>query len=237
MKDAIQEAPSQQPATPHVLRGIQHVIAAFAENGIGKNRKNESQGFKFRGIDDVMNRMAQHLNEANLVITPRIRSREVVERVNNRGNPLFYVTILVDYTVYSTVDGSSVVCSVPGEAMDSGDKATNKALSIAYKYMAFQLFAIPIDEDPDATTHVVGKKQETAVVANGFLADTATPQQTISKDEMDIVMKLIAQSGVKESAICKAYGIGDIVALPQSKLQEVITKLQSKIKDNTTTPA
>lgn len=231
MKDAIAEAPAVRTTeTPHVLRGIQQVIAAFAENGIGKNRKNESQGFKFRGIDDVMNRMAQHLNEANLVITPRIRSREVVERVNNRGNPLFYVTILVDYTVYSTVDGSSVLCSVPGEAMDSGDKATNKALSIAYKYMAFQLFAIPIDEDPDATTHVVGKKPETT----GFLQTAATPQQTtISKDEMDIVMKLIAQSGVKEAAICKAYGIGDIIALPQSKLQEVITKLQSKIKENT----
>lgn len=221
------------PNPPLVLRGIQKVIAAFAENGIGKNRKNESQGFKFRGIDDVMNRMAQHLVDADLVIVPHIRNREVHERVNTRGNPLFYVTVQVDFTVYSTVDGSSVVCSVPGEAMDSGDKATNKALSIAYKYMAFQLFAIPIDEDPDATTHVVGRKQE----ASAFI-DSPTPQQEfISKDEMDIVMKLILQAGVKEAAICKAYGIGDLVALPKSKLQEVITKLQSKIKDNTTTSA
>ncbi len=150
----------EQTSSPQVLRGIQQVIAAFAENGIGKNRKNESQGFKFRGIDDVMNRMAQHLVEANLVIAPNIRSREVNERVNSRGNPLFYVTVQVDFTVYSSVDGSSIVCSVPGEAMDSGDKATNKALSIAYKYMAFQLFAIPVDEDPDAHTHVVGKSPE-----------------------------------------------------------------------------
>lgn len=208
---------------PHVLRGIQQVIAAFAENGIAKNRKNESQGFKFRGIDDVMNRMAKHLSEANLVIAPRISSREVNERVNSRGNPLFYVTVQVDYTIYSTIDGSSIVCSVPGEAMDSGDKATNKALSIAYKYLAFQLFAIPIDEDPDATTHTVGAKPP----ASGFM--DAPNVTTISKDELDIVMMLLAQSGVKEQTILKAYGIGDMVALPKSKLDEVVTKLQSRI--------
>lgn len=208
---------------PHVLRGIQQVIAAFAENGIAKNRKNESQGFKFRGIDDVMNRMAKHLSEANLVIAPRISSREVNERVNSRGNPLFYVTVQVDYTIYSTIDGSSIVCSVPGEAMDSGDKATNKALSIAYKYLAFQLFAIPIDEDPDATTHTVGAKSP----ATGFM--DAPNVTTISKDELDIVLMLLAQSGVKEQTILKAYGIGDMVALPKSKLDEVVTKLQSRI--------
>jgi hypothetical protein len=208
---------------PQVLRGIQQVIAAFAENGIAKNRKNESQGFKFRGIDDVMNRMAKHLNEANLVIAPRISSREVNERVNSRGNPLFYVTVQVDYTIYSTIDGSSIVCSVPGEAMDSGDKATNKALSIAYKYLAFQLFAIPIDEDPDATTHTVGAKPP----ASGFI--DAPNVTTISKEELDIVMMLLAQSGVKEQTILKAYGIGDMVALPKSKLDEVVTKLQSRI--------
>lgn len=208
---------------PQVLRGIQQVIAAFAENGIAKNRKNESQGFKFRGIDDVMNRMAKHLNEANLVIAPRISSREVNERVNSRGNPLFYVTVQVDYTIYSTVDGSSIVCSVPGEAMDSGDKATNKALSIAYKYLAFQLFAIPVDEDPDATTHAVGAKPP----APGFM--DAAPDPTISKDELDIVMMLLTQSGVKEQTILKAYGIGDMVALPKVKLDEVISKLQSRI--------
>jgi hypothetical protein len=216
---------------PQVLRGIQQVIAAFAENGIAKNRKNESQGFKFRGIDDVMNRMAKHLNEANLVIAPRISTREVNERVNSRGNPLFYVTVQVDYTIYSTIDGSSIVCSVPGEAMDSGDKATNKALSIAYKYLAFQLFAIPIDEDPDATTHTVGAKP----AAPGFMdAAPPAPTATISKDEMDIVMMLLAQSGVKEATILKAYGIGDMVALPKARLDEVVTKLQSKIKQPVT---
>lgn len=209
---------TQQSESPHVLKGIQQVIAAFAENGIGKNRKNESQGFKFRGIDDVMNRMAQHLTEANIVIVPHIRSREVHERVNSRGTPLFYVTVQVDYTIYSTVDGSSIVSSVPGEAMDSGDKATNKALSIAYKYMAFQLFAIPIDEDPDATTHVVGKKAE--------------PVDLISMDEAVLLNDLMVKAGIEEAAICKVAGVSSIGLIPKAKLQPIIERLQQKIKSN-----
>lgn len=208
---------SKQEA-PHVLRGIQQVIAAFSENGIAKNRKNESQGFKFRGIDDVMNRMALHLNEANLVIAPNIRKREVHERVNSRGNPLFYVTVEVEYTLFSTIDGSHIVCTVPGEAMDSGDKATNKALSIAYKYMAFQLFAIPIDDDPDATTHVVGKKEEAA-------------PELISLDEAEVITRLAASAAVNMDQMCKAYGIKSIAYLPKSKVSEVTGRLQQKIKD------
>jgi hypothetical protein len=205
---------STEAVSPHVLRGIQQVIAAFAENGIGKNRKNESQGFKFRGIDDVMNRMAQHLVEANIVIIPRVTNRDVQERVNSRGNPLFYVTVQVDFTIFSTVDGSAVVCSVPGEAMDSGDKATNKALSIAYKYMAFQLFAIPIDEDPDATTHQLAPKKE----------------KTLTADEQTIVKNLCDQAGFAVDKVLGIYKVQDLSDIPQSKLSELTGNLQKKIK-------
>jgi hypothetical protein len=206
----------------NVLLGIQEVMKAFADKGIAKAHKNESQGFKFRGIDDVMNRMAQHLVEANLVIVPSIRNREVSERVNSRGNPLFYVTVLVDFTVYSTVDGSSVVCTVPGEAMDSGDKATNKALSIAYKYMAFQLFAIPIDEDPDRHTHEMGRNKD--------LDPQQRQEATLTEDDQVIVRKLLAQTDVTEDKLLTLYKVLALEHIPQSRMPEITKKLQSKIK-------
>ena len=37
--------------------------------------------------------------------------------------------------------------------MDTSDKATNKAMSAAYKYAAFQTFAIPTEADNDADGH------------------------------------------------------------------------------------
>ncbi len=200
--------------SPHVLVGIKQVMQAFADKGIAKSHKNESQGFKFRGIDDVMNRMAQHLVEAGLVIVPNIRSREVYERVNSRGNPLFYVTVQVDFTVWSAVDGSSVVCSVPGEAMDSGDKATNKALSISYKYMAFQLFAIPIDEDPDRHTHEVGK----------------SPGKTLAPSDIDIIRKLLVETDVTEEKLHEIYKVTGLEQIPMSKMAEITSNLQKRIK-------
>lgn len=212
-------------AAPEVLRGIQQVIAAFAENGIAKNRKNDQQGFKFRGIDDVMNRMAKHLGEANLVVAPNIRSREVYERTNSRGNPLFYVTVQVDYTIYSTIDGSSIVCSVPGEAMDSGDKATNKALSIAYKYLAFQLFAIPTEDDPDATTHVVA-----AQPSKSSFIDAPSAEPAISEAEVQILQELAQQAGVKEQMLLATFKVSTLGEIPKSKLAEITARLQSKIK-------
>lgn len=198
---------------PLVLAGIQLVTAAFAEKGIGKNHKNEQQGFAFRGIDDVLNRMSKELVDANLAIVPRVISRDVSERVNSRGNPLFYVVLTVEYKIYSTLDGSSVTCVVVGEAMDSGDKATNKALSIAYKYMAFQLFSIPIADDPDRTTHTL-----------------APSEKTVSAAEIDAIRKLAEQAGVTEEYIAGIYKIEALNFLPLSKAPEVMTQLQKKIK-------
>lgn len=207
---------------PQVLKGIQQVIAAFAQKGIAKDSKNESQGFKFRGIDAVLNRMATHLVDANLVIVPNIRSREVNERVNSRGNPLFYVTVQVDFTICSTVDGSTIVCSVPGEAMDSGDKATNKALSIAYKYMAFQLFAIPIDDDPDRHTHELGRNKD--------LDPPQQQEQTLTEDDQGIVRKLLAQTDVTEDKLLTLYKALALEHIPQSKLPEITKNLQKRVK-------
>jgi hypothetical protein len=136
---------------------IAAIMAKLAERGIAKKRRNEQQGFKFRGIDDVYNALAPALVDAKLVILPFVQERTVNERVNVRGTALFSVSLTVDYHFVSTVDGSRHVVRSYGEAMDSGDKATSKAMSMAYKYACFQAFCIPTegDNDPDAATHVV----------------------------------------------------------------------------------
>jgi len=120
---------------------------------IGKNRQNKQQGFAFRGIDDVYNVLSGMLATAGLCIIPRILSRECQERATKSGGALFYVTVEAEYDLVSAEDGSKHTAKVFGEAMDSADKATNKAMSAAYKYMAFQTFAIPTEGDNDADTH------------------------------------------------------------------------------------
>jgi hypothetical protein len=144
-----------KPTPPHVYTAIADVMGKLAKVGIGKNNKNTQQGYKFRGIDDVYNALSGLLSEAKLMILPRVRNRIVTERETKNGGVLFYVVVDVDFDLVSAVDGSSHTVHVIGEAMDSGDKATNKAMSAAYKYACMEVFCIPTegDNDADATTH------------------------------------------------------------------------------------
>jgi ERF superfamily len=147
-----------------VYTAIAKVAAKLAKDGISKARKNEQQGYKFRGIDDVYNALAPYLAEEGLCILPNVMEREVVERINHKGTALFYVTVKVQFDFVCAEDGSKHAVVTFGEAMDSGDKATNKAMSAAYKYAAMQAFCIPTegDNDADATTHEVKARQADA---------------------------------------------------------------------------
>ena len=142
----------------NVYQAIQAVSAEMAQSGIGKSRNNQQQGYSFRGIDEVLNALAPTLPKHGLVIFPRIVSREMTERQTARGNPLFCVTVAAEFDFVSTEDGSTHTVRTYGEAMDTADKATNKAMSVAYKYAAFLTFCIPVEgmaTDADTVTHEV----------------------------------------------------------------------------------
>lgn len=141
-----------------VYAAISAVAKEMASTGISKDRVNKVQGFNFRGIDQVYNALAPALVSHGLVILPRLTERICTERINKNGTALFYVVVKAEFDFVSTEDGSIHTVTTYGEAMDSGDKATNKAMSIAYKYAAFQAFCIPTEEtaiDADAEVHHV----------------------------------------------------------------------------------
>lgn len=149
--------------TMKVYESIALVSGEVAKEGISKDRRNQQQGYSFRGIDDVYNALSPLLAKYKLCILPRIISREMVERRGAKGNALFYVTVQAEFDFVSAEDGSKHTVSTFGEAMDSADKATNKAMSAAYKYAAMQTFCIPTegDNDADAVTHEVQPQAET----------------------------------------------------------------------------
>lgn len=145
----------------NVYQLIAEVSAELSKEGISKDRTNQIQGYAFRGIDDVYNSLSSIMSKLGLVILPKYGNRQVVERISIKGGALFYVTIDGEFTLVSAHDGSTAIVFTTGEAMDSGDKGTNKAMSAAYKYMAMQVFCIPTqgDNDADSTTHeVIAKK-------------------------------------------------------------------------------
>ena len=145
----------------NVYQLIAAVASDLAHDGISKDRKNQQQGYQFRGIDDVYNALSPIMARHGLVILPRILNRELTERQSAKGGVIFSVTVEAEFDFVSSHDKSSHTVRTFGEAMDSADKATNKAMSAAYKYAAFQTFCIPTegDNDADGTTHNVTPKQ------------------------------------------------------------------------------
>lgn len=136
------------------------ILSVMADIGaIGKEKRNQQQNFNYRGIDDVMNALQPAMVKHGIFVVPCVLDQKREERQTGRGGTLLYSICTIKYIFYAK-DGSSIEAIVVGEGMDSGDKATNKAMSVAFKYACFQVFCIPTEEmhDPDAETPPQSRK-------------------------------------------------------------------------------
>ncbi|MGC0205256.1 ERF family protein [Streptomyces levis] len=134
-----QPAPAGTPdETPRVFAAIAAVMRDVMP--VAKDKENQQQRYKFRGVDDAMSAMAGPMRSHGLFIVPRIAAH----RAERRGEKMTHVNITMRYHVYGPA-GDCLTAEVPGEASDFADKATNKAQSAALKYLLFTLFMIPVD--------------------------------------------------------------------------------------------
>jgi hypothetical protein len=191
-----------------VYEKIAAVTAELSKIGISKDSKNQSQGYAFRGIDAVYGALSPLLSKHGLCILPRVTDRQVIERQNRQGTALFYVTLTVEFDFVAAEDGSKHTVITVGEAMDSGDKASNKAMSAAYKYAAFQAFCIPTegDNDADSQTHeVAAATTDPAVEAAVQLAATIEELNAIWKSlnasERKVHLSLFSEKKSKLASI------------------------------------
>jgi len=136
-----------------VYLAIQNVMRDIGVAGISKDRKNAQQGYAFRGIDDVYNDLNPIMVKHGLLMLPRVMSSEQVERQSKSGGVIIYTRIAVEFDFVSAGDGSKHTIATVGEAMDSADKSSNKAMAAAYKYAAMMAFCIPTEGDNDADNH------------------------------------------------------------------------------------
>lgn len=121
---------------------------------VAKGDRNSQQGFNFRGIDAVINAVAPALIEHGITVLPNVRTYDFGNvEVGQRRTPMGHARVVVEYTFVGP-EGDTLMCSAPGEAMDSGDKATAKAMSVAYRTALLQALSLPTHEtDPDATSY------------------------------------------------------------------------------------
>lgn len=180
---------------------------------IGKDQTNKTQGFKYRGIDDVMNTLQPLLSKNKVFIVPQILEQTREERTTNKGGNLIYSICKIKYIFYAE-DGTYIEAVTVGEGMDSGDKATNKAMAIAMKYALFQVFCIPTEEmkDPDGETPEGSKPRSS----------------TISAEDAKRLHEMMEAKGLNVQALLqKNYSLNSTAELNS----EQYAKIMIKIKD------
>ena len=147
-------------------------------NAIGKNQRNQQQGFAFRGIDDVMNELHTLFGKYKVVIVPEVLDYNVEEHTTAKGTLMYTTRTKVKFHFVSE-DGSEVVTVNVGEAMDTADKGMNKTMSCALKYALMQMFLIPTKDIEDA--------------------DRVTPEETTQqKKDVPAVLKAINDANTVE---------------------------------------
>jgi len=139
-----------------IYESLNAIATELSKYGISKDRKNQHQGYMFRGIDEVYNVVSSILAANKVIIKPDVTEHSRHEVTNTKGTLTFYHYIKIKYTVLSLIDGSTIESQWVSESMDTSDKGLSKALSNAYKTLLFQLFCIPIEGvNPEDDDHQV----------------------------------------------------------------------------------
>jgi hypothetical protein len=130
---------------------------------IGKYSRNTEQNYNFRGVDDVVNEASPIFADLGILILPLLESASYRDVRTSRDKPSREVTVSVTYRFIGPL-GDSLDIKVPGESMDSGDKGTPKAMSVALRIALLQALMIPTRElhpDPDSQSYERADRAET----------------------------------------------------------------------------
>ena len=194
-----------------VYKAIAAVMGDLAKTGISKDQTNTFDKYKFRGIDDVYNALAPLLSKHGLVVLPRVLERVSDERVSQKGGAMFYVTVKAEFDFVAAEDGSKHTVCAYGEAMDRGDKGTNKAMTAAYKYAMFEAFCIPTEgaDDADRESHAV-------------LPATVTEEQAATLTEW------LESTNSDTSKFCAVFGVDSVYGVPAEKFGKALAMLKAK---------
>ena len=182
-------------SAPSVYAAINAVSAELAAHGIAKAHTNSVDDYKYRSIDDVLDRLAPLLAQHRLCVLPRALKRTEVERRDEAQRSLFHVSLKVAFTLVSTEDGSRHKIETYGEALDASDKATSKAMSAAYKSAMIQTFCIPLAgaEDTDRFSPKVSSRVHVAEPIQGWEQWAKDIEDIVSLCESEAAVNLVQE--------------------------------------------
>lgn len=219
-------------SSPAIFRAIAGVIADVGS--VSKDKVNKQQGFKYRSIDDVYDALHPALAKNKVFIVPQIleRTQELVGTTKN-GARITQTTCKIRFTFYAE-DGSSVEAVIVGEGMDMGDKGTNKAMAIAYKYACFQVFCIPTEDmaDPDAESLYEEISRSGTKQGNSTGKTSAQKAGTTAKEEKltaDMLTKIQAEmdrTGKPQQQLLDLFKLNSLADMTVQQYEKAMKKFK-----------
>lgn len=182
----------------------ERMVAILSElPSIGKDARNEQQKFMYRSHDAVLNALNPLLAKHGVFVVPYVLERIATTRTTKSGSLMYEVDLHVQFSFYG-LDGDVITTSAWGEGTDSGDKSTNKAMTMAFKNALAVAFAISTEDTIDADGH--------------------TPEETVKEfdPETDLVPGAITGKDAPKEIAGALNGLDSTVAWP-----EVITSISN----------
>lgn len=189
------------------------VATAMNRSGIEKARESKAEGkYKYRGIDDVLNQLAQPMVDARLTNAP---SYKLISQTNYRDKGL--ISIVEGSITFYAEDGSSRVCGpFLGEAFDGMDKGCSKAQSVAYRNGMLLTFVIPLGPGHDPEEGEEGEDLAQGAAQERTQATDALPGGIhLTGAQLKWLDKKMAKYGVDEAALLKQFRRVDAKNAPQ----------------------
>lgn len=134
-----------------IMTAIPKIMAKM--EAVAKGKKNQDQGFMYRGIEDIYNALQKVMAEEGVFSTMNMVARKDNTVKSAKGYEMRHAVITFRFRFFAK-DGSFVTTLVDGEGLDMSDKVSGKCASYAHKYAMLTLFSIPTKDmtDPDGET-------------------------------------------------------------------------------------
>ena len=206
----------------------QAINAVMNEIGaVGKNKRNDQQKYQYRGIDDVMTALAPAMQKHGLFVTPEVLEMHREEK-EGRNSKLLYSIVKVKYT-FRAMDGTSVEAVVMGEGMDSGDKATNKAMSAAFKYALLQTFCIPTEEliDSEQDSPEVAQPRPVQQAAKQVAQQISGAQPMMSQEQVQALWSKLIAANVNVNQLLAQNKVRNLAYLSAQQVAQIEKQLEA----------
>lgn len=252
------------PAAPKIFQSLVDMQLEISTTGIAKSLsavdKKGKELYKARSIDSVYNLLSPLFARFGIVVGLHCLSKER-EAVQTQYSIQYQTFVTVEYTFTSSLDGSTHKVTVIGEAFDHSDKGIAKAMAMAFKYACFQVFCIPVCEDPDSIVHDKisndeyqnsqqnthyssqpyqngGQQQQNGQQGtnnrqnrNNGQQQNNQQQSCITRDQANQLINVIRQAGQDPAKILVRYKISKFSELSVQDFNVVMTSVQRFIEE------